>query len=192
MRQRLTVSAKSEPDSAKKSSSDSTQPVAALHAAYSLMQRFGNCFGQAEDVGFCRAAGTNHVLDVCNEYAGKSVYPFAPVGEYQSSIGAGSASGHPFLNRCTRSGLLMKGHPKAIRSAWLAAIMFFLPVPVTSSRAPHFYYDALVTAIVNSISGKQNTATLWIRPTPSSIGSPVQDCVHSSLHSILTRSVPNS
>jgi len=66
----------------------------------------------------------NHVPDVCNEYAGKSVYPFAPVGEYQSSIGAGSASGHPFLNRCTRSGLLMKGRPKAIRSAWLAAIMF--------------------------------------------------------------------
>ena len=39
-------------------------------------------------------------------YAGESVYPFSPVGEYQC-VGSGSASGQPFLNRSTRSGLLM-------------------------------------------------------------------------------------
>jgi len=31
------------------------------------------------------------------------------VGEDQSDIGAGSASGQPLLNRSTRSGVLMKG-----------------------------------------------------------------------------------
>jgi hypothetical protein len=39
------------------------------------------------------------------------VYPFPPVGEYQTDIGASSASGQPFLKRSTRSGLLMKGRP---------------------------------------------------------------------------------
>src|SRR5260370_40767539 len=55
-------------------------------------------------------------------WAGKSVYPFPPVGGHQSDIGAGSASGQPLRKRSTRSGLLMKGRPKAIRSACPAAI----------------------------------------------------------------------
>ena len=37
-------------------------------------------------------------------------------------MGAGSASGQSFLNRSTRSGLLMKGRPNEIRSASPAAI----------------------------------------------------------------------
>jgi hypothetical protein len=52
------------------------------------------------------------------------VYPFAAVAEYQSAIGANSASGQSFLNRSTRSGLLMKDRPKEIRSANPAAIAF--------------------------------------------------------------------
>jgi mannose-6-phosphate isomerase-like protein (cupin superfamily) len=56
--------------------------------------------------------------------AGKSVYPFAPVGEYRSDIGAVSASGQSFLNRSTRSGLLMNGRPKEIRSGCPWAIAF--------------------------------------------------------------------
>ena len=55
---------------------------------------------------------------------GKSVYPFAPVGEYQSDIGASSASGQPLRKRSTRSGLLMNGRPKEMRSACPAAIAF--------------------------------------------------------------------
>jgi hypothetical protein len=54
--------------------------------------------------------------------AGKSVYPFPPVGEHPSDTGAGSASGQLLRKRSTRSGLLMKGRPKAIRSACPAAI----------------------------------------------------------------------
>ena len=50
------------------------------------------------------------------------MYPFAPVGKYQSDIGASSARGQPFLNRSTRSGLLMNGRPKAIMSASPSAI----------------------------------------------------------------------
>ena len=50
------------------------------------------------------------------------MYPFAPEGEDQSDIGAGSASGQPFLKRSTRSGLLMNGRPKEIRSACPSAI----------------------------------------------------------------------
>jgi hypothetical protein len=50
------------------------------------------------------------------------VYPFAPVDEDQSDSGAGSASGQLFLNRSTRSGLLIKGLPNAIRSASPSAI----------------------------------------------------------------------
>ena len=52
------------------------------------------------------------------------MYPFPALGEDQSDIGAGSASGQPFLNRSTRSGLLMKGRPKEIRSACPSAIAF--------------------------------------------------------------------
>ena len=52
------------------------------------------------------------------------MYPFAPVGEDQSDIGAGSAKAHPLLNRSTRSGLLMKGRPNEIRSAYPSAIAF--------------------------------------------------------------------
>ena len=41
------------------------------------------------------------------ECAGKSVYPAAPVGEYQVAMSAALASGQSFANRSTRSGLLM-------------------------------------------------------------------------------------
>ena len=58
------------------------------------------------------------------------MYPFLSMGECHSDVGAGSARGQPFLNRCTRSGLLMKGGPKAIRSACPSAIA----VAVTTLR----------------------------------------------------------
>ena len=50
--------------------------------------------------------------------AGKSVYPLAPVGLYQADIRAAAARGHPRVKRSTRSGLLMNGRPKAIKSAF--------------------------------------------------------------------------
>ena len=52
------------------------------------------------------------------------MYPFAPVGDCQSDIGASSASGEPYRKRSTRSGLLMNGRPKEMRLACPAAIAF--------------------------------------------------------------------
>ena len=48
---------------------------------------------------------------------GKSVYPSAVEELYQVEGSASSASGELDANRSTRSGLLMKGRPKAIISA---------------------------------------------------------------------------
>ena len=54
---------------------------------------------------------------------GKSIYPFAPVGVYQVDMSASGFSGQLLANRVTKSGLLIKGRPKAIRTAgsWLTA-----------------------------------------------------------------------
>ena len=58
------------------------------------------------------------------------MYPFRPEGEDQSDIGAGSASGQPFLKRSTRSGLLMKGRPKEINLEHLLTENALLIFPV--------------------------------------------------------------
>ena len=60
------------------------------------------------------------------------MYPFASVGEDQSDIGAGSASGQPFLNRSTRSGLEMNGLSYTMRSARPAAIDALVKPPSAS------------------------------------------------------------